>query len=141
MFNMRHGVTSLLLTLFVASGDVTDVAAAQPGKPTLMGRGVVRPRPVPIRAELPEPSPLELLSRALEQRGCAAVEQRTPLRKIDSAVARAAQTLLDLPMGAGRLRSVNGRQLLFCLELHYHEPGYERGPDGWHKGVTVYHTS
>ncbi|HMJ11490.1 MAG TPA: hypothetical protein VK524_08775 [Polyangiaceae bacterium] len=106
-----------------------------------MARADVRPRSLPISAEPPKQSPLEALTLALEQRGCAAVEHRTPLRKIDSAVAHAAQTLLDLPMGAGRMMSVNGRELLFCLELHYHEPGFERGPDGWHKGVTVYFTT
>jgi hypothetical protein len=102
---------------------------------------IVRAERLPLEAKPPSPSPVEALSRALEQRGCAAVEHRRPLRKIDVMVARAARTLLDLPMGAGRLMSVNGQQLLFCLELHYHEPGYERGPDGWHKGVTVYFTT
>ena len=141
MFNVRHGVLTLLLTLLLASRDVTSAAASEPCKPALMARGAVRVQPLPIRAEPPKPSPTEELSQTLEQRGCAAVEQRVPLRKIDSAVARAARTLLDLPMGAGRLMSVNGQQLVFCLELHYHEPGFERGPEGWHKGVTVYQTT
>jgi hypothetical protein len=141
MFNLRLGVIPLLFMPILASSDITHAATSEPCKLRSITRVAVRPPSIPISAEPPKPSPLEALNRALEQRGCAAVEHRTPLRKIDSAVARAAQTLLDLPMGAGRLMSVNGRELLFCLELHYHEPGFERGPEGWHKGVTVYFTT
>jgi len=58
--------------------------------------------------------------------------------KIDRAVVLAAQQQLTLPMGSGRQMFVRGKPYWFCLELHYHEPGNDRGPEGWHKGVTVY---
>jgi hypothetical protein len=49
-----------------------------------------------------------------------------------------ARSFLDLPMGAEREAEVNGVQCVFVLEWHYHPPGFHGGPNGWHKGVTVY---
>ena len=141
MFNVGLGIASLLLMSFLASSDVAHAAIGKPSMLRLMARGDARAQSAPIRVEPPKPSVAQSLSRTVEHRGCAAVERRKPLDKIDSTVLRAARTLLDLPMGAGRLISMNGRELLFCLELHYHEPGYQRGPEGWHKGVTVYSTT
>ena len=70
---------------------------------------------------------------------CDATVQRKRLHgKIDRAIVLAAQQQLTLPMGSGRQMFVCGKPYWFCLELHYHEPGSGRGPDGWHKGVTVY---
>jgi hypothetical protein len=57
---------------------------------------------------------------------------------IDPAVVEVANALLDLPMGDARTVEVKGRPYVFVVEPHYHPPGYERGPNGWHKGVTVY---
>lgn len=57
---------------------------------------------------------------------------------IDRAVLKAAPNQLDLPMGGARFVTLRGKRYLFCLELHFHEPGSGAGPDGWHKGVTVY---
>ncbi|HEU4535944.1 MAG TPA: hypothetical protein VFS00_17590 [Polyangiaceae bacterium] len=58
--------------------------------------------------------------------------------KIDPAVIRAAGEHLEVPLGKGRRRLINGRAYLFCLEMHYREPGSGPGPQGWHRGVTVY---
>jgi hypothetical protein len=41
-------------------------------------------------------------------------------------------------MGTKVILEVNGTPYGFRLEPHYHPPGFEGGPIGWHKGVTVY---
>ncbi|HLK40018.1 MAG TPA: hypothetical protein VKU41_24850 [Polyangiaceae bacterium] len=64
---------------------------------------------------------------------------RAPLKgTITPAMVRAAHSYLDLPMGSERAEEVEGRRLLFVLEWHYHPPGFVGGPNGWHKGVTIY---
>jgi hypothetical protein len=137
-----HWVGALLLTMTVARTDLLGARTLAPARqkartPVAMAAPAAAPQPT-----LPEETPLQALSRELEQRGCAAVEGRIPLHgRIDGAVLRAARDFLTLPMGAGRVLAVNGTPFVFCLEPHYHEPGYERGPTGWHKGVTVYPAS
>jgi len=62
-----------------------------------------------------------------------------PLRgALHKSVIDAATELLDYPMGTELIIEVNGTPYGFRLEPHYHPPGYEGGPIGWHKGVTVY---
>lgn len=81
------------------------------------------------------PSALEL-----GQRECAAANAKEPLRgRLDRAVVLAANEQLTLPMGAASVLNVAGQAYLFCLEPHYHPPGGGVMPEGWHKGVTVYH--
>jgi hypothetical protein len=85
------------------------------------------------------PSRLRAPPTLPESLACAAPLQVKKLRgKLDLAVVKTAQEQINLPMGSGRYLSVNSKTYLFCLEPHYHEPGSGRGPDGWHKGVTVY---
>ncbi|HVJ20945.1 MAG TPA: hypothetical protein VM686_36295 [Polyangiaceae bacterium] len=82
---------------------------------------------------------LALLPDQTELPICADLDKRRQLRgRLDPAVVEAARWFLNLPMGAGRFLSLNGKRYAFCLERHYHPPGYTRGPQGWHKGVTVY---
>ncbi len=50
----------------------------------------------------------------------------------------AATSLLDDAMGGEFIIEVNGTAYGFRLEPHYHPPGFQGGPIGWHKGVTVY---
>jgi hypothetical protein len=57
---------------------------------------------------------------------------------LSKAVIDTATTLLDDPMGNRYIIEVNGIPYGFRLEPHYHPPGFEGGPIGWHKGVTVY---
>jgi len=76
----------------------------------------------------------------LGQRECSAANPKEKLRgRIDRALVLAANEQLTLPMGSGSLLSVGGQPYLFCLEPHYHPPGGGITPEGWHKGVTVYH--
>jgi hypothetical protein len=49
-----------------------------------------------------------------------------------------AHCFLELPQGAERYVAVDGKPYVFVVERHYHPPGYDAGPTGWHKGVTVY---
>ena len=83
---------------------------------------------------------LTLNAVELGQRECSAANPKDKLRgRIDRALVLAANEQLTLPMGSGSLLSVGGQPYLFCLEPHYHPPGGGITPEGWHKGVTVYH--
>jgi hypothetical protein len=74
------------------------------------------------------------------QRACGAAIAKEPVRgRLDRALVLVANEQLTLPMGAGSVVSVAGQSYLFCLEPHYHPPGGGIAPEGWHKGVTVYH--
>ncbi|HXN33519.1 MAG TPA: hypothetical protein VN894_16735, partial [Polyangiaceae bacterium] len=64
--------------------------------------------------------------------------RRVPLKVVTPEIVRVAKTFLDLPMGAERSVTIDGRRYVFVLERHYHPPGFVGGPHGWHKGVTVY---
>ncbi|HET7541063.1 MAG TPA: hypothetical protein VFK05_14370 [Polyangiaceae bacterium] len=78
----------------------------------------------------------------LGERECATANAKEALRgRLDPAVVLAANEQLNMPMGAGSLLTVAGRPYLFCLEPHYHPPGAGITPEGWHKGVTVYHAA
>lgn len=65
---------------------------------------------------------------------------RVHLKVVTPEIVRMAKTFLDLPMGAERSVTIDGRRYVFVLERHYHPPGFVGGPHGWHKGVTVYGT-
>jgi hypothetical protein len=64
--------------------------------------------------------------------------ERVSVKLVTPELVRLARTFLDLPMGAERPMTVDGRRYVFVLEHHYHPPGFVGGPNGWHKGVTVY---
>jgi hypothetical protein len=61
-----------------------------------------------------------------------------PVSVLSKRVIEAARELLDYPMGSEYIIEVNGTPYGFRLEPHYHPPGFQSGPIGWHKGVTVY---
>lgn len=83
---------------------------------------------------------LTLSATELGQRECSGASNKEPVRgRIDRAVLLAANEQLNMPMGSGSVLTVAGRPYLFCLEPHYHPPGGGITPEGWHKGVTVYH--
>ena len=64
--------------------------------------------------------------------------ERVTLKVVTPEIVRVAKTFLDLPMGAERTVTIDGRRYVFVLERHYHPPGFVGAPNGWHKGVTVY---
>ena len=100
-------------------------------------REVAAPNSLPEGGYLPHRSPPEL-----DHKTCLASVAKEPVRgRLDRAVVLAAMEQLNLPMGVGRLLVVRGQPYLFCLEPHYHAPGSGVGPEGWHKGVTVYRGS
>jgi hypothetical protein len=83
---------------------------------------------------------LALSAVELGQRECTPTAAKEPVRgRLDRAVVLAVNEQLTLPMGAGCVLTVAGHPYLFCLEPHYHAPGGGITPEGWHKGVTVYH--
>jgi hypothetical protein len=63
--------------------------------------------------------------------------------KADKAILQAARTFIDSnvragkPIGTTQYVTVNGNDLLFTIEPHYHEPGGPTKPWGWHKGCSV----
>jgi hypothetical protein len=83
---------------------------------------------------------LALSPSELGQRECSGANQRQKVQgRIDRALVLAANEQLTMPMGSGSILTVAGQPYLFCLEPHYHPPGGGITPEGWHKGVTVYH--
>lgn len=64
--------------------------------------------------------------------------ERVKLKLVTPEIVGLAQGFLDLPMGAERYLTLDGKRCAFVLERHYHPPGYVGAPNGWHKGVTVY---
>lgn len=121
------------------AGSAGGSIATEPRAPWRSKALPIEPAPTMIEAASPlraTPPPLPTTELT-----CADLDKRRQLRgRIDPAVVAAARSFLNLPMGAGRLLSLDGRRYAFCLEPHYHPPGFSRGPVGWHKGVTVYDT-
>ncbi len=64
--------------------------------------------------------------------------ERVALKVVTPSIVQAARSFLDLPMGAARYLTLEGRRYVFVLERHYHPPGFVGAPNGWHKGVTAY---
>jgi hypothetical protein len=66
-------------------------------------------------------------------------QQLAPIRTaIPAPVIDMARTLVNLPMGAQHVETIDGQKYVFVLERHYHPPGFVGAPSGWHKGVTAY---
>jgi hypothetical protein len=60
------------------------------------------------------------------------------LTAVEPEVSRFANQVLGLlDMGEEAVREINGKVYAFRAEQHYHPPGHP-GPNGWHKGITVY---
>ena len=57
---------------------------------------------------------------------------------VPAGVTAKAKSLLNQPMGSEHCFESEGKSYLARLEHHYHPPGYQGGPNGWHKGVSVY---
>lgn len=64
--------------------------------------------------------------------------ERVKPKFVTRQMVKVARTYLDLPMGAERYATLEGKRYVFVLERHYHPPGFVGAPNGWHKGVTVY---
>jgi len=63
---------------------------------------------------------------------------KTMKGKIPPEVTAKAKSLLNQPMGTEIPFEVNGKKYMARLETHYHPQGYVGGPNGYHKGCTVY---
>lgn len=60
------------------------------------------------------------------------------LKNPSKEVASKAKQLLSNKMGEEFQFEIGGVNYFARVEPHYHPPGYIGGPNGWHKGVTVY---
>lgn len=58
--------------------------------------------------------------------------------RVPPGVSEKAKTLLKYDYGTEIPFELDGQRYLARVEHHYHPPGYVGGPNGWHKGVTVY---
>lgn len=58
--------------------------------------------------------------------------------RVPPGVVAQAKGLLHHDYGTEIPFELDGQRYLARLERHYHPPGYQGGPNGWHKGVTVY---
>jgi hypothetical protein len=63
---------------------------------------------------------------------------KTMKGKIPPEVTAKAKSLLNQPMGTEIPFEANGKKYMARLETHYHPQGYVGGPNGYHKGCTVY---
>ena len=74
------------------------------------------------------------------QRGVA--HERVVLKLVTPAIVDASERWLrqvyHSPIGTEQHMMVEGRQLVFILQWHYHPPGFVGGPTGKHRGVTVF---
>jgi hypothetical protein len=96
-------------------------------------------RPLPPRSmQAATEETLEAVDRAERREREERLERVKLSHPVTPAIVKAAQSFLDLPMGSEREAEVDGLALVFVLEPHYHPPGFKGGPNGWHKGVTVY---
>ena len=60
------------------------------------------------------------------------------LKKPTPAVVQKAKELLKNNLSDEFQFTIDNIKYFARLEPHYHPPGYKNGPNGWHKGVTVY---
>ncbi|MBK6683032.1 MAG: peptidoglycan-binding protein [Deltaproteobacteria bacterium] len=58
--------------------------------------------------------------------------------RVPPGVVTQAKGLLHHDYGTEIPFELDGQRYLARLERHYHPPGFQGGPNGWHKGVTVY---
>jgi hypothetical protein len=63
---------------------------------------------------------------------------RKKVKLVSPAMAAMAEKFVKLPLGSERFETVDGKRYVFVLERHYHPPGFQGAPTGWHKGVTMY---
>jgi hypothetical protein len=124
----------VLIVLVAAITTQSADAPARGRNPPQLARRLSAYRPAPLIA-----APRITLPELSAQAACVPPVHFKRLRGvIDRAVLKAAPNQLDLPLGGARFVTLHGKRYLFCLEQHFHEPGSGEGPDGWHKGVTVY---
>jgi hypothetical protein len=58
--------------------------------------------------------------------------------KVPVGAVKMAHSLLGGDWGTETPFEVNGKRYMARVEPHYHPPGFKGGPNGWHKGVSVY---
>ena len=64
-----------------------------------------------------------------------------PLKSTIPEVGKVAKSLLANNFGTMIPFSIDNVNYMARVEPHYHPPGFKNGPEGWHKGITVYQQS
>lgn len=115
----------------------TAAPLAQPGSETwlvgLLQMLASLMQPKPQNEARPQPQP-----QNTKQKTGAPPGYKTMKGQIPAGVVARAKGLLSQPMGTEVPFELEGRRYMARLEPHYHPPGYQGGPNGWHKGVSVY---
>ncbi len=60
------------------------------------------------------------------------------VKDVSPTISATAKKLLSGNFGTITSFEADGKTYLARVEPHYHPPGYKGGPNGWHKGVSVY---
>lgn len=92
--------------------------------------------PAPAAPSSPAPSPGP--APAGQAKAGAPPGYKTIKGAVPAGVTAKAKSLLSQPMGSEHPFELDGKRYFARLENHYHPPGYKGGPNGWHKGVSVY---
>lgn len=98
------------------------------------------PAPVataPAQVSAPTATPAPVAGSSGQKAG-APPGYQTIKGSVPAGVTAKAKSLLNQPMGSEHRFESEGKSYLARLEHHYHPPGYQGGPNGWHKGVSVY---
>lgn len=64
-----------------------------------------------------------------------------PVSAPSADIGRVAKGLLSHDFGTITPFKLDDKMYMARVEPHYHPPGFKGGPNGWHKGVTVYEKS
>jgi hypothetical protein len=141
---MAKQSTKKLVGWFLANLACVAAISCSPGVPAATADDVVAYRPkcaaIPHLSVHPEPQQADDADR--DQ-----AETETKLRRLrQSEVTRAhgikAKEILNStrgqPFGAEVRFELNGKSYAAVIEHHYHEPGGEARPWGWHRGISLF---
>jgi hypothetical protein len=84
------------------------------------------------------PIPQNIASQNISESGKAPSGYRIMQGTVPESITQAAKQLLSKPFGFETYIELDGIKYFFRAEVHYHPQGYVGGPNGWHKGITVY---
>ena len=135
--HMMEPMLELLSAMLGAFAGGAPAGLPPAGLPTLDGVQGAPSSPPPARPT--EASPGQSTPASSSGMKAGAPPGYRPLTgKIPSGVVAKAKSLLSQPMGSEHPFELDGNRYLARLENHYHPPGFKGGPNGWHKGTTVY---
>ncbi len=84
------------------------------------------PKPAPTTV----PKPVELVARRMTK--------KDSNQKLGEKALKILRSTLDKPFGSKILFEMDGKQYQAHIERHYHEPGGQARPWGWHRGISLF---